>query len=735
MKNKSNLRIHPAIGIARVGNSDDYYLGPETLAAMPTKDPNIKGGLPIKKGTEDTPIDSSDLRDDQHQLKKQAARFKIYQYQESTYTYPSKQSEEVTIGSMVDGKKVKDIVWTVHLANKKANCWVLDETLEGGIDSFGPDKAPPLRNLQFGKDASSLDRIQKLVIDAGPRAIAGTSDGTATFEKKTTTSYADANGKIVTKDDYPILYPANDADNHEGEPSQPITYLGELKTDDKGRLIVLGGKGLACRFDDDGNYCPVPPTDKNELLDDDVNNDNWLDDTADGPVTAILLFEDNSTRAIEIPAWVVSTDPSYAPQTPNAISLWDDAFSAWIEDFGLMPAIFKNGEYQADYQPDFQELVFPMFNAAHMQMWNTSLNPTAFKGHKSMVGLGEKPPGRFNIFKYMRKPDNLKPGLNAYSDVTKITQQMPLALGDARKSFLTVSQTQYFFLQQWQEGKCEGGTPFELTAGEYLDKAILFNCLGGRFSPGIDMTFIIRDEHLYNKNWQDTAVGPFRMNAKTYDYATISDKKPAVGVGYEPKKDTPVEPGDICKFMAIPWHTDYNSCATHTPFPNPNSPNGKLTEAQVTGSINPPPNVELYWSWPAQRPVSVYTYKDLQNSMHKGRFYGDDGIIPAIPQRFSLRGPGTNSDEVKIGDDKNGSFDSPMMQVGRFQDRVNILLQWQDIGFVVQSAAIKDFQYDDKELYLEVESNFEKDESNLVGQFPTEVLDPTAPPESESELG
>jgi hypothetical protein len=49
-----------------------------------------------------------------------------------------------------------------------------------------------------------------------------------------------------------------------------------------------------------------------------------------------------------------------------------------------------------------------------------------------------------------------------------------------------------------------------------------------------------------------------------------------------------VEPGDLCKYMSQPWHTDYNSCATHTPDPNPVG------------------NNTLHWSWPAQRPVNVY---------------------------------------------------------------------------------------------------------------------------------
>ena len=62
---KSILRIHPAIAFARVGNSEDYYLAPETMAGVPVpgSEPPLMGGLPIRRGTEDTPITDEDLRD------------------------------------------------------------------------------------------------------------------------------------------------------------------------------------------------------------------------------------------------------------------------------------------------------------------------------------------------------------------------------------------------------------------------------------------------------------------------------------------------------------------------------------------------------------------------------------------------------------------------------------------------------------------------------------------------
>lgn len=730
----TSLRIHPAIGMARVGNSDEYYLGPESLAGMPNPQhpKGLRGGLPINKDTGEE-IDSSDIRDTEGKLKKQAARFKIYQYDQNTCNYPYEgKSSEVTIGSKVDGKMVKDIIWTVHLANKKANCWGINDDF--GIDVY--KTTPPsekLRNASFGANPANEDRLKKLVIDAGPQAIKGTDTGSKTFEKGITPTYAQNDGTIVNATDYPTNYPASDIIGVLPDmPSQPIQYIGAVSTDSEGRLIVTGGHGLACSFDDKGNYKPVPKDGSNkEYLSHDVDNDNWLDDTSDGPVTAILVFEDNSTRQLESTAWAVITDPSYAPQTPNINSLWDEIFNSWVmhPDTNLIPSLY-NGKYNADYQPYFHDEIHPIFNAAHLQMWNTALNKNAFIGHKMVANLGQADNTKVKIMQYIRIPASMQPGVKeADRETSEGSPKMPLALGDAGQAFLTVTETQYQFIQQWQDGKSLPGN-LSLQPGEFLDKAILFNCLGGRFSPGIDMTFIIRDVNLYNvADWHNTNIGPFRINAKTYDYSTISKNKMAIGVGYVPLHDAKVEPGDICKFMAIPWHTDYNSCATHLPYPNPGSKGVSLTNEEVYSGQAA--NKELYWSWPAQRPVSVYTYDDLKKK--NGNFFTtDEGIyantIPAMDQRFSLRGDGTSASGIHPTKVPTDSFENSMMQVGRYQQKIGILLNWQRIGIIMQSAAIKDFPYDNKDIYLEVGSQFKQDLSNAVDEWPTLADDTAEPP-------
>lgn len=738
---KTSLRIHPAIGFARVGNSKEYYLGPETMAASPIAGSDLTGGLPIKPGTEDTPITSKDLRDDDGKLKRQAARFKIYQYpsEGSTISYPAPAGEEVVIGSTVNGKKVVDIIWTAHLANKKANCWEIDEDANLGIDLYKPYEAcwngvkfpadtPPMRNPDYGKDSiqnpykidpSDETRLKELVIDAGPRAVkASNGSNPVKFNKDTHASYYNqATGAIETAN-YPKQFPLAEGTAENG--SDPIDYLGEILTEPNGRLLVLGAHGLACAFNNEGQVDPKQPLCK------DVDNDNWMDDTSDGPVTAVLVFADGTKQPVEGSAWVVSTDPAYAPQTLNVVSLWDDVYNTWLENFNLRPDICNDGVYNPDYKPYFKDDVFPTLNAAHMQMWNTNLPSEAISAHQRMRGLTADQPFA-DLMNFIRNPDG--------SQNAKGAPLMPLSLGDSNQSFLTLSKQQYLFLDKWCNNQYTTTAPFTLSAGEQLDKTILVNCLGGRFSPGIDLTFIVRDVNLYNKDWTNPVVGPFRINGQTLDYSQANPNKPFLGVGYTPLRTNPVEPGDLCKFMAVPWHTDYNSCATHTPAPNPlHPPTGdpaidhKLNDSNVnSGDIN----TTLYWSWPAQRPVAVYTFKDLMANTNKGQ-------LPE--QRFSVRGKGTQAQSQLMSPgcpmhkpdckDKTPPFDSKAMNVGRYQDRRNILSNWMHIGTIIQGPAIENYPEDfDKNYYLEVASGFTEDESNKVIFWPNTVTDDVFPPE------
>jgi hypothetical protein len=750
MSENTLFRIHPTIGIARVGNSKDYYLGPETMAGMPSENGDgITGGLPIQKDTDSTTILSKDLREtDTGLLKRQAARFKIFQYDGNDTSYPSGGGTEVKVKDVItvngEQKTVKNILWSVHLANKKANTWIEPPQ---GLAAFTPtaecpNQSPEIRNSSFGTllgapkpnkcgvpgeedpvdkiccDATSVlgdtNRLKTLVIDAGPQAIGLGSS--AEFTRGATNTYYNPSTKKIEAVSYPQQFPSYPA---ELDKDEKIDSLGSIETDKEGRLIVLGGFGKATGFDNiTGKYDP------DRILEEDVNNDGWFDDTADGPVTATLEFTDGTFAAAEGNSWVVTTDPSYAPQIRNVVSLWDDVYNTWIENFSLEDNIYDPAKWTTDnpkdkfnvgigynpnYKPDFDNQVLPILEAADLQRWAVNLKTAGVNAHDVISQSTVDNPTRTDLLDFIRNPNDTDP-----NNTPQNSTRMPLSLGDSEQNFLAISRTQYFFMKQWIDGNAESGTR-TLGPGELLDRNILGNCLGGRFSPGIEMTFIVRDPNLY-QGFNGTkgsipAAGPFRINMKTMDYTKVPLSDPFLTVGYVPaRSNSPVEPGDICKFMSIPWHTDYNSCATHA----------ASSESNMT-----------YWSWPAQRPVAVYTFDDLA-------CYGNLDF-----QRFSVRGNGTASPNSVDGTEVL----DPYAHVGRYQDntpnqkpeqgRKEFLKDWDKVGFVIQAPAINEITVDSskipamevmKDYYLEVESQFIDDESNKVLEAPIPASQYTAPP-------
>ena len=688
---KTLFRIHPAIGIARVGNSHEYYLGPESIAALPQPNkPTDKtlGGLPIRPGTEDEIIKSSELRDSDGAFKRQAARFRIFSYpSDSTKSYPAKDGKEINIGSNINGKTVVDIIWQVHLANKKASWFENDD--DHGAAAYDDGDTPVLRNLREGLDPYNTSRLRRLIIDPGPRVVQGKQACTH-FNTATTASYVD-NGEVKTIEYYPKSFPAMYFPERE-EPQGPIDTLGEMLTDDLGRLIVAGGHGRTVGWPLDNKDTPVP-------LDGPVNNDQWFDDTSDGPVTATIVFDDG-TKEDAFGGWAVVTDPSYAPQTLNVVSLFDEAYDTFVRKLDLEPDVYRNGHFNDEYKPAFDDHLKPLFRATGQQLWNAYLPSFAIDAHRDVDKIKAEDNPDDTILAglaYVRRPN---PGTEASWESQSIdvgAPLMPLALGDSSvaggKPFLTPTVTQYQFLQSWSNNSFKKENDNPLGFGEYLDRATLQNCLGGRFSPGIDMTWIIRETSMYYQEWR-AGPGPFRIKHKSINYSHIP--KPAANLppnpfltfGWIPRhldvENLGLEPGDATKFMALPWQADYNSCAIHQTSPNKQNSN------------------TLYWSWPAQRPVTVYVAKDYPDQT------GSDELPP---QRYSVRGPGT----YPLENTPEDSHD--LADAGRFWEYREMLTHWNEIGVVVQGTIINDGKTYPDDVYLEVESQLQ--------DGPKELADPT----------
>jgi hypothetical protein len=128
-----SAKIHPAIGIARVGNSDEWFLGPEV--------------------TEPEPRPEGFYRDGMGRLKRQAVLFRIYGYNAAGAVV-----RELTSGWAA-------IRWTAHVANRKAAWYQWQMALDI------PESAT-LRLPRRNADVKGADR-EKLVIDGQEHSITG----------------------------------------------------------------------------------------------------------------------------------------------------------------------------------------------------------------------------------------------------------------------------------------------------------------------------------------------------------------------------------------------------------------------------------------------------------------------------------------------------------------------------------------------------------------------------------
>ena len=218
-------RIHPAIGVARLGNSPtDSFIGPEV------------------PGRYDTP--PAGYHDQAGRLARQAARFRIYGFDAAGQVVKEITADEA------------EITWAVHLANKKAFWYRINLPLDipeakGELDH--PQARPLERNARRNLNMSR-DHPEVLIIDPGPRRISGANKNVDGGEKR----YHFDQGRFF---DIPVP-------------------LGELRTDDKGRLLVLGGSG-ASGSTIDGSFGRIS---------DIRNNNNWYDDVSDGPVQATVVL-------------------------------------------------------------------------------------------------------------------------------------------------------------------------------------------------------------------------------------------------------------------------------------------------------------------------------------------------------------------------------------------------------------------------------------------------------------
>jgi hypothetical protein len=303
----TTYRIHPGVGIARLGNSPNgFYIAPERPVALPTDCDNRGNPLLSPDGAQELPVKT--FKDQEGRVKRQAARFQIWAYDDE-----SPQGRPLKLGDQIEGGgnagTLINIQWRVYLANKKAS-WYEFLQLQG---EHGYATDHPLRNAEITDPGAR----QRLIIDPGPRTVDHQSHRTARFDR---------GGREVYAPTFPPELKPNSIDT-----------LGDLITDDTGRLLVLGGHGNSgsYRYDEFGQPRIV----------DYANNDGWFDDTSDGPVMArLVMFSPLVQRVryvdVEYPAWVVVGYPRYVPQILDMVTMEDVVEDLAIRQFAARTDLY-----------------------------------------------------------------------------------------------------------------------------------------------------------------------------------------------------------------------------------------------------------------------------------------------------------------------------------------------------------------------------------------------------------
>lgn len=494
-----SVAVHPGIGIARVGNAkgaDDYFFGPE----VPGTGPGAGSG---------------EFRNQEGALKRQAARFRVYA------TLNNGDIVEVTADDA-------EIEWRVQLANLKAG-WYRFTTAMDLPRNLAVSSTR--RNPSIGVDdvdSGFLARM-KLDITPSPQKITGRSQTGPAFN----------DGSFTTAD----------------PPSAVPVYLGELRTDEKGRLIVLGGRGAA------GS---VPAGVSTTTF---ANNDGWHDDTSDGPVRATVRI---GGRAFEAdPGYVVVTPPNFGPGLFGVLTMDDVAREAF----------YAQGFLKPPSRPSFTRDIWPIFDRLTGNQW---VNHGAFMLHGRGAPLDARDasvvarladasaaaePYRQAIFKLFRSPEAYVYAPSAlppfYGDGVDYAFGPYDATGD-----LSLTPTLYRLMKQWADSDFDSdwkGFPVPPDFDDIppaqqpraLDSASLYDVLGGPFHPGIELTWIMRQPRI----WRDA----YRLNIDAEGTRTRQDYGPELTPEVCLGEDGPLSAtgaGALTRWMGVPWQTDGGSCAS-----------------------------------------------------------------------------------------------------------------------------------------------------------------------------
>ncbi|KAG8934016.1 hypothetical protein FRC02_010753 [Tulasnella sp. 418] len=462
----------------------------------------------------------SGYKDAQGAVKREAARFRAYGYD----------AEGAIVGEL-NHRTGYHLQWIVKVANSKGASKVFRRRYE--------DIVVGLRNPNVQGNISPSER-SKLIVSA-TQTISGIGKTSEPLEGEFFGSRKDP-----TK-----------------------VYLGELQTDEAGRLIFLGGRGESRSVANP--HVPQP------MIEAEFDNMDWVDDTCDGTVelTVTHIESKEEMPTPKFKSWVICGPPKFARGARSPTTLYDV-----IEEIYEQRKRTQEG-YEVE-KPSFYYQIWDIFECTWILSW---LNNFArahgphglgynFMDHESKLAL--KPKGgsepdlhkreRRKVFQFIRMPLSHKyekqrkaqcmeiymPRLSGESwDIPELHRPAEEKPIDPNR-FLSLTELQFDRLEKWMKGDFETGVktsppdslediPLAEQPGA-LTRAALEWCIGAPLCPGIEV------------HW--TAALP-----DTYDFEV--ELKPGMKLDPPFRIAKHVKPGDLTQTLAVPWQSDFYQCNTH----------------------------------------------------------------------------------------------------------------------------------------------------------------------------
>jgi hypothetical protein len=448
------------------------------------------------------PRPPSGMRDSSGAILRQGVRFRVYAHLSTGGV------RELTLA---DGVSIE---WRVEVANLKAGWYRFNQAMDL---SLGLAKDAERRN------AAELDRALLDIIPT-PKTVSGKSQ----------------NGPHLAFDD--------------GRFYDASIPLGELRTDEVGRLIFLGGSGSSAPR--------MAGTDPTTF----ANNDGWHDDVCDGPVRAAVTV--GGTRFEATPGYVVVAPPNFAPGLFGLVTMDDVAREVF----------FDRGDLARPITTTFARDVWPIFARLSSLQWiNHGLFVThgtgsPLDGYSTAVVERLRDPSPANAAWRARVRDLFRdPG--EQQDIALTPLRVPEIYGDAYGendglglARLAVTSTMYEHLQRWARGEFSNdwvGFPSEIRFDdlspedqvEQLERVGLHECLGGPFHPGIELSWPMRAKSTWAGAYRLAVLPEGQRVCQDYGQVLTPEEclnasGPLAGVG----------PGSLTRWLGVPWQTDEASC-------------------------------------------------------------------------------------------------------------------------------------------------------------------------------